>query len=210
VSYLPSPTLFYQLSAYWIVADSGGHADILVEEQADSPSQAAYMQLALDVFRHYCPGCKWDLVNTPTAELSQATSDVSAALLSHPGINYVFTQYDDLLQYALPAIQSAGDASKVKVVSTTAILSGLQMLNSKTYLYADAGDSLPYTGFSYADQMLRMMLGKPLLKSYPIPNRIFTRSNVKGLQLTTAAESNGSWYGSLSFVSMFKTLWGVG
>jgi ribose transport system substrate-binding protein len=210
VSYQPSATLFYQLSAYWIVADSNGHANILVDEQADSSSQAAYMQLALDVFRRYCPACKWYMINTPTAELSHATSDVSAALLSHPGINYVFTQYDDLLQYALPAIQSAGYASKVKVASTTAILSGLQLLASKSYVYADAGDSFEYTGFAYADQMLRMMLGKPLVNNYPIPNRIFTRGNAGGLQLTTAAESNGSWYGSLSFVGMFKKLWGVG
>lgn len=43
-----------------------------------------------------------------------------------------------------------------------------------------------------------------------IPTRLFTRQNIGTIQVTTAAQASGAWFGDDSFESAFATLWGVG
>jgi hypothetical protein len=56
---------------------------------------------------------------------------------------------------------------------------------------------------------MRMLLGKPIVMEKP-PLRLFTPVNVSLLNLTTADQASGSWYGSQSYMPMFEHLWGVG
>jgi ribose transport system substrate-binding protein len=43
-----------------------------------------------------------------------------------------------------------------------------------------------------------------------IPTRLFTRQNIGTIQVTTAAQASGTWFGSTSFENEFAKLWGVG
>ena len=60
-----------------------------------------------------------------------------------------------------------------------------------------------------ADEAYRLILGQDTVEEN-IPMRLFTRDNVKDLQLTNAAQSDGSWYGPTTYPADFKKLWGVG
>lgn len=210
LSYQSDGLSVYSLAADWIILNSKGNANILADEQNDSSSQVYYMQLALNQFTKYCPKtCHVTLLKTPSADVSTISSDVSAALASHTDINYAFVQYDDVLPNIMAGIQSAGDSSKIKIASTTSLLSALQLMKQGKSEYADAGSSLPYNGFAYADQLVRMILNKPILSRYAIPVRVFTRSNVGSVALTTAASDDGSWFSTFGYVAMFTKLWGV-
>jgi ribose transport system substrate-binding protein len=96
----------------------------------------------------------------------------------------------------------------VKGVSSTALLSGLELLKEGQYSYADAGQDYPYSAWAFADDAYRLILGQPAVAEN-IPMRLFTRQNVSSVQLTAAAENDGAWYGSTDFPSLFKKLWGV-
>jgi ribose transport system substrate-binding protein len=43
-----------------------------------------------------------------------------------------------------------------------------------------------------------------------IPDRLFTKRNIGTIQVTTAGQASGAWFGSTSFESEFAKLWGVG
>lgn len=199
------------LSADWIIANSGGKADVLVIEITDSPlTVQAITQGALPEFAAKCPGCTVHTVPESTANLGSLPSLVSSALLKDPGIGYVFTEFDTDVQPAVGGVVQTGRASKVIGVSSMGILGSLQMLHSANYLQADTGSAGVLLGWQYADQVFRMLLHQPVLASEDIPQRVFTRANVGSLDLTPAGQISGSWYVSNDFRAAFTKLWGLG
>jgi ribose transport system substrate-binding protein len=199
------------LSADWIIAHSGGTADVLVVEITDSPlTVQAVTQGALVQFRTLCPGCKVHTITESTANLNSLSSAVSSALLTDRKINYVFSEFDTDVQAALGGVVQTGFGTKVIGVSSMGILGSLQMLKSSNFLYEDTGSDGVLLGWQYANQIFRMVLGQPVLQSENIPQRIFTRQNVGSLQLTAPGQLSGSWYGGTGFEAAFEKLWGTG
>src|SRR6202034_3600274 len=64
-----------------------------------------------------------------------------------------------------------------------------------------------YAGWALADQILRMAT-----KAAPVnvlyPTRLFTAQNIGSIQVTTAAQSSGAWFGSTSYQAAFQKDWG--
>jgi ribose transport system substrate-binding protein len=196
-----------EAEAYWAIADSHGKANVLLEPYTDSPSTLAYEVSTEALFKKLCPACTVANQKIGIATASAAASQTSGALLSHPNVNYVLPEYDALLQGVAQGIQQAGFASKVKVAESAGDLPALQAIKAGT-LSVDAGEDFPYIGWADADEAMRMMLGKPIVKELP-PLRLFTAANVGSLALTPAAQASGEWYGSDGYTSMFEHLWGV-
>src|SRR5262249_23428566 len=120
---------------------------------------------------------------------------------------YVLPIYDGMTTFVTPAITQAGAQSRVKEVSFNADLSPMKDLVAGRQLAADVGISVPWQGWQYADQALRLLAKKkPVIEQTPI--RIFIPSNSKKLRLTEAAQATGEWYGPVDFKSHFKQLWG--
>ena len=90
------------------------------------------------------------------------------------------------------------------------ILGSLQMLKAHNYLQADTGSDGALLGWEYADQVFRMLLGKPVLQAEDTVHRIFTTANAASLQLTQTAQQTGSWYTTNDIQAAFKKLWGLG
>lgn len=193
--------------ADWVVADSNGKASILVMPYTDSPSTLAYSGQEVARFHSLCPGCQIAIQKIGLASASQVPSQTSSALLSHPGIQYVTPEFDALDQAVGQGIQQAGFAHKVKVVTSAGDLPALQAIKAGQ-LSVDVGEDFPYEGWANADEVMRMMLGKPIVTELP-PLRLFTASNVGSLSLTPAAQASGEWYGSSAYTKMFEHLWGV-
>jgi ribose transport system substrate-binding protein len=196
--------------ADWVIDDSSGKGEVLLIQNTDGPSPIWYVQnFAMPEFKQHAPDLKIDLQTISTANQSQLASDVSSKLLKNPNTDYVYTEFDQFLPDAQKGVQSANAINKVKGVSTTGTLAGLQLLKEGRYSYADAGQDYPYTAWAIADEAYRLILGQDAVEEN-IPMRLFTRDNVKDLQLTNAAQSDGSWYGPTTYPTEFKKLWGVG
>jgi ribose transport system substrate-binding protein len=195
--------------ADWVVNDSKGTGNALILMDTDGPAPPAYItDFALPEFKKYAPNFKYTIQKISTANQGQVASAVSSKLLKSPSTGYVYTEFDQFLPNAQQGVQSANATSKVKGVSSTALLAGLQLLKSGQYSYADAGQDYPFSAWAFADEAYRLILGQPAVPEN-IPMRLFTRQNVSSVQLTSAAENSGAWYGATNFPSLFKKLWGV-
>ncbi|HZU59370.1 MAG TPA: substrate-binding domain-containing protein, partial [Solirubrobacteraceae bacterium] len=194
--------------ADWTIADSRGRANVLIEPYTDSPSTLAYDAATEAVFKHDCPACQLSVQKIGVANATLAPSQTSSALLSHPNTQYLLPEFDALLQGVLQGVQQSGFAQKVKVATSAGDLPALQQIKAGR-LSLDVGESFPYGGWAEADEVMRMMLGKPIVTEKP-PLRMFTAANVGSLTLTPAAQADGSWYGSSAYTTMFEHLWGVG
>jgi ribose transport system substrate-binding protein len=193
--------------ADWVIADSHGKAHVLMMPFTDSPSTLAYAASAEAVFRRDCPGCKVTVQKVGLANATLIPSQTSAALLKNPGIQYVVPEFDAVLQPVGAGIQQTSSAQHVKVVTAGGDLPALQEIKAGR-VALDAGEDFPYAGWADADEVMRMMLGMPVVTEH-VPVRLFTAANVGSLHLTPAAQASGEWYGSNAYTTMFEHLWGV-
>lgn len=194
--------------ADWTITDSHGKANDLMEVFTDSPSTLAYGAGGVAEFKHNCPSCKITVQKVALANASLIPSQTSSALLRNHDINYVIPEFDAVLQPVSQGIQQAGSANKVKIGTDGGDLPALQELKAGR-LGAEVGEDFPYAGWADADEVMRMMLGMPIVTEH-VPVRMFTASNIGSLQLTPAAQASGQWYGSSAYQSMFEHLWGLG
>ncbi len=195
--------------ADWTIADSHGKANDLMLVFTDSPSTLAYGAGGVAEFKHNCPSCKITVQKVALANASLIPSQTSSALLHNHGINYVVPEFDAVLQPVSQGIQQTGAAAnKVKIGTDGGDLPALQELKAGR-LGAEVGEDFPYAGWADADEVMRMMLGMPVVTEH-VPVRMFTASNIGSLQLTPAAQASGKWYGSNAYQSMFEHLWGNG
>jgi ribose transport system substrate-binding protein len=195
--------------ADWIIADSNGKANALLLELTDSPSTQAWMeQGAVAEYKKNCPSCTTTVAKINIASLQQVPSKVSSELLRNQDTDYVQPQFDAVAQPAQAGVQQAGFSNKVKAASATGLLAGLQSVKQGGFIKADLGIDYGYQGWAIADDVFRMMLGKPPVDE-KIPTRLFTKDNIGSVQLTPAAEASGEWFGSTAFRDMFTKLWGL-
>jgi ribose transport system substrate-binding protein len=197
--------------ADWIINDSQGKADVVINQSTDGPSPVAFVAAAKDEFAKQCPGCHVTINAISSANFSLIPSSTSSALLKNPNAKYVVSEFDQYLQPTLGGVQQAGKIAAVKGVSGAAQLAGLQMLKNKNFLYASVGQASAYQGWVDADAVLRMMTGTTgdKLPQYTIPVRLFTRDTIGSVPLTQAAEASGEWFGPSDYPDSFVKLWGL-
>jgi ribose transport system substrate-binding protein len=197
--------------ADWIINDSQGKANVVINQSTDGPSPVAFVTAAKDEFTKQCPGCTVTVNAISSANFSLIPASTSSALLKNPNAKYVVSEFDQYLQPTLGGVQQAGKITAVKGVSGAAQLAGLQMLKNKNFLYASVGQASAYQGWADADAVLRMMTGTTgdKLPEYTIPIRLFTRDNIGSVPLTSAAEASGEWFGPTDYTTSFVKLWGL-
>jgi ribose transport system substrate-binding protein len=212
VGYLtPDNVVLQATNADWVIADSGGKANVLVVKVTDTPATTLWMdQGALAEYEKTCPSCKVTVLETNTGQLQKLPSLVSSALVRDPDIAYVQAEFDVTVQPIVQGLQSAGKTDGVKLISGDGTLAVLQMLSEGRFVAASAGYNLDAVGWYGADQVLRMMSGQPSVQNLDFPfRRLFTTENVKKLELTPEAETSGAWFGTADYKDGFKKLWGL-
>ena len=196
--------------AYWLIASSGGKASAIIGEEEDSPSSIAYVQNALPIFKQDCPDCHI-VVKPITASMSdqQITASVTSNVQTDPTAQYYYTEFEDSLQDTVSGIQAAGKASSVGIAVAGGSVNGLGLLKSGQLVKAVVAVDQPYAGWALTDEILRMMT-----KSGPVsetfPSRLFDAANIGSVQVTSAAQDSGVWFGDDSYQASFEKLWGVG
>lgn len=197
--------------ADWIIADSGGTADVIINQSTDGPSAAAFVEAAQAEFTAQCPECTVTINEVSSASFSLIPSSTSSALLRNPDAGYVVTEFAQYLQPTQAGVQQAGRTASVKGVSGSTQVAGLEQLAGDDFLYAAAGQASAFQGWVDADAVLRMMSGTSGadLPEYTIPIRLFTRDSIDDVDVTDAAEASGEWFGPTDFTDDFTALWGL-
>ena len=202
-SYLQS-----QLAADWIIANSGGKADILAIENTEDPVTSSFLtQGGLPEFTKHCPGCKVKVIKTTAEQLNLLPSAIDTALVQDPKINYMFPEFDEDAGATIGGLQQSSHASSVKLSSATALLPDLQRIRSGSFQYADAGNNPAFVGWAALDQLMRMMLKMAPINNELVPVRLFDQANIGSVALTSAAFQSGAWYGNTGYQQMFESLW---
>jgi ribose transport system substrate-binding protein len=196
--------------AYWLIANSGGKANAIIGEEEDSPSSIAYVQNALPIFKQDCPACHV-VVKPITASMSdqQITASVTSNVQTDPTAQYYYTEFEDSLQDTVSGIQAAGKAPSVGIAVAGGSVNGLGLLKSGQLVKAVVAVDQPYAGWALTDEVLRMMTKSgPVTETFP--SRLFDSTNIGSIQVTSAAQDSGSWFGDDSYQASFEKLWGVG
>jgi ribose transport system substrate-binding protein len=197
------------LQADEVIAQSGGHGQILYVYGDDSPVLQALAAVTQGEFRKHCAGCTVVPAGISTANLNQLPSLVSSKLISDPGTAYIAIQADPFVPLVLSGVQSANFTAKVKGIGQTAETSVLQMIQEGQFVISDVGVDSSYEGWVEADGILRMLTGQPSNPEPFVPIRIFDAENLKGLNVSASADID-ALFGSLTFKDMFYKTWGVG
>ncbi|MFE5791450.1 sugar ABC transporter substrate-binding protein [Streptomyces sp. NPDC056503] len=207
LTWVPVPGSEQQIRLFdWIVSDSQGKANILINQSSDGPSPARYVADGKAALQKSCPGCRLTTNKVTSSNFALIPSSTSAVLLKDPTITYVDSQFEQYLQPTQGGVQQTS-RTDVKVVTGSASLGGMKALKSGS-LSAVTAQAAAFQGWVDTDAALRLILGRPV-PEYAIPTRLFTKDNIGDVQLTEEAELSGEWFGPATFTDDFKKLWGV-
>ncbi|TQN42846.1 monosaccharide ABC transporter substrate-binding protein (CUT2 family) [Blastococcus colisei] len=195
--------------ADWIVADSDGEATIVLQKVTDNPSTIAWAEAAEQQIDERCPDCTVVVNEVSASNFPLIPSSTSSAILANPDTRYVLAEFEHFVQPTLGGVQQTPNATQIKIVSSAATLSGLQMLADGGQLHADAGQNFAFQGWATADALFRLVAGQEI-PEYDYSFRLFTQDNVDDLDLSDEGQASGSWYGQTEFADEFAALWGRG
>lgn len=198
-----------ELAADWIIRDSGGQANVLfltVPDVIGSTQEEAAFSARI---AEKCPTCTVSVEGVTLANwATDLATTTSAALLKNAEIDYVVPAFDPMTQFVAPAIQQAGKAQSVSVVTVNGSLQQMRDLQAGT-VSAEVGIDLNALGYIEADQVLRVITGNTPLELAHAPVRIFDESNIGDLTIDEESRATGSWFvSSGSFTDVFgKQIW---
>jgi ribose transport system substrate-binding protein len=207
VTYVPGVVDQPSQIAWWIIANSDGKANAILAQESDSPSSIAYVQDSLSIYKQYCPGCTVTVKSITATTNSQLASDTSSNLLTNPNATYYYTEFEDSLD---PTVQGIQQSNKTDIALSVAggTVDGLGRLKSDSMVKAVVAVDQAYAGWALSDEILRMATkAAPVTETFP--SRLFTAQNIGSIQVTTAAQGSGAWFGDASYQTAFAQLWGV-
>ena len=207
LSYVPGVVDQPSQIAWWIIANSEGKANAILAQESDSPSSVAYVQNSLSIYKQYCPGCTITVKSISATSNSQLASDTSSNLLTNPSATYYYTEFEDSLD---PTVQGIQQSNKTNISLSVAggSVDGLGRLKSNSMVKAVVVVDQAYAGWALTDEILRMAT-KTAPANETFPSRLFTSQNIGSIQVTTAAQASGVWFGDTSYQSAFEKVWGI-
>ena len=194
------------LGADWIIADSGGKAQVLYV--ADSSNAGVTQSAAVKgEFAKQCPDCKVTVVTFSDPTIDKLPTAVSAAMTANPKIDYVFGGYD--APSGIFALQGAKQVSgrKFTYLTVTGQPPGLQRMAAGQQA-ADPGVDPAETMWNATDALLRMITGAKQVEYQPAV-RLFTKDNLPSDTKSTTAYGAGTWYSNGGYKAMYEKLWAV-
>ncbi|MFC5993605.1 sugar ABC transporter substrate-binding protein [Pseudonocardia hispaniensis] len=198
-----------ELVADWIVADSGGSANVLFLTTPDVIGSLQEQEAFSARMTEVCPACtvtvKGVTIGNWASDLGPTTS---AELTRNPTIDYVVPAFDPMTQFTNPAIQQAGKSGQVKVATINGSYQPMRELADGGLVAAEIGNDLNALGYIEADLVLRALVGAPTVQNAIAPVRIFDSNNVGELALSPETTIDGSWYAGQGVTAdYFARLW---
>jgi ribose transport system substrate-binding protein len=195
-----------KLTADWIIANSGGKADVLYA--ADNSNDGVIEAHATESeFAAKCPDCKVTVVTFGDESVNTLPTAVSSAMVKDPSINYVDGNYD--APSGIFALQGAKTVTgrRFTYITGTGQPPGLQRVAAGTQA-ADPGMDPDIAMWNTADALFRIILHKAPIAYYTPGVRIFTKANIPSNTKSASAYASGQWYTNGGFKAMYRKLWG--
>jgi ribose transport system substrate-binding protein len=195
-----------RLEADWVIADSGGDANVLVITSNDARSTIPLLKGLRAEFANKCPACEVRYVDVPIPDWSvRVQTEVQSALLREPEIDYVIPIYDSMSRYVVPGLRASNATDRVKLSTFNGTPFVLEMLQDEDVVRMDVGENLAWVGWATMDQAFRAIAGIAPAKSEHTPLRVFDDSNIDD---TGRPPKLDQGYGD-AFVRGYRELWQV-
>jgi ribose transport system substrate-binding protein len=193
-----------RLLSAWAIAKTEGKADVVWVNSDEVISAAPAKETIVATFKQFCPTCKSKFLNVPLPDWSsRMTSNVQAALLADPGINYVLPFYDGMSQFVVPAIKLV-NRPDVKIASFNGTPFVLDMVRDGI-VEMDVGESVGWIGAAALDYDMRLLCGVQGEATLNVPLYIFDKDNVKSAGVPA---TYGAGYSDV-YIAGFHKLWGL-
>jgi ribose transport system substrate-binding protein len=186
----------------WIVADSGGKANVVVFTDEEFYSVTSTIDGLLDGLKK-CSGCVIQPVQKITA--SQVATTVGQQtvgyLQAHPEVTYVYAPYDPAAAFMVNAIAQAGLADHVKLASIVGDAHNLEFIRQGRVEVVDGAFDNSYMGYAMIDQAIRVLNHQPVIE----PNDEGTPFQV--MDKTNLPPSGSDWATKSDYKAAFLKLW---
>jgi ribose transport system substrate-binding protein len=190
------------------LADGGEKTNALWVRLMDSTTTRGASESGVATFTKLCPTCGVATADFTTANIDKLPSAVSAALVAHKDTNVMIVPVDSFVGPALQGLQSAGLADKVKIVSSSSDVAGLQRVKDGQQVH-DLGTPVIFEGWKVTNGLMQLLAGDKVQKADVLVTRDFNAHNVGDLKLDDASYFTPDWFGDDSFKAGFLEAWGV-
>lgn len=187
---------------------NGADTNVLWIKLMDSTTTSGASNQGVATFKELCPSCGIAEAEFTTANLDKLPSAVSAALVANPDTNTVIIPVDSFVPPALQGIQASNFADKVKIVSSSSDVAGLQRIKDGQQA-TDLGTPVLFEGWRMAHAYVQHVAGQPVDVNEDFVTRHFTSANVGDLTLTPEAYLSDDWWGGDGYQAKFRTAWGL-
>jgi len=188
-----------QAAANYIITDSDGKGSALLVTSKELRGTALHIDAAAARLKE-CAGCTSETINVSPANVGTTVADdIVAYVRSHPEVGYIYVGYDPIAAVAIPALQKAGMAGRVKVIGILGSAQNVQMTREGLQA-GDMAFDLRYTGYAMVDQAFRALAGVELSE----PNG----ENVPWYFLTKENPPEGdTWFAPFDYIGEYSKIW---
>lgn len=202
----PDPEVGGADVAEWIIADSGGKANVLLLDAPGFPNVQQRTAKIAETLDADCADCE-----VYKADMSAQTLGTSLAplvisqLQQHPEIDYIWGTDDCCVSFMQQGLQQTGRAASVKLMSMTGYPQQMSQLETGEMDFELASPT-PFSAWLAVDSVARSMAGKPVEKFRVLPQRVWTQGNIDD---APAEVFKTGWDVEFDYRSMFHEIWGT-
>ncbi|MCY3661444.1 MAG: substrate-binding domain-containing protein [bacterium] len=205
---IPQTTAYGQVLASWIVADSGGNANLLVFNVPDVPVLTGFNAGIAEVMAETCANCVVEIVDVSFADLlgGNVPGLVVSALQANPDAGYVACGFGDLCIGVTGAIAEAGLADRVQLTGA--------LPNAGDFAAIAAGEESAFVaapeymiGWRKVDILAAFFVGDDLTEAQTalLPMQVITPETTGIVR-----DSGGNYIGVADYEAQFLARWGLG
>ncbi len=188
--------------ADWFIVNSKGKGNLAFFSDPEFPSVKAIEQGFLSEVKKF-HGIKVSApINFTSTQVGTPLAQMTVGYLrAHPSVNWVWSPEDPAAAVQVSAIQQAGMASKVKLMSQVGSQQNINFIRSGQVQVADAAYDNEYMGWAMVDQSIRLLDKKPLATPHNEndPYIVITKSNLP--------PAGADWHAPFNYQAAFKRLW---
>jgi ABC-type sugar transport system substrate-binding protein len=204
-----------RLQAAWIIADSGGTANVLQLRDDEYISNKVQTKAATAFLEEECKDCVLQpIIDHLVADVGNGLGQrIAGQLQKNPDINYLLGTYDYALGDIVPVSNNLGVADQAQAVGFVGSPPNLQFVLDGNMQAADIAEDSQYYGYAAVDQMIRVLNGEPLWQTPGLdasepyawaenaPLHFYVKSNI--------TDPSKPWHAESDYVQRYLALWGV-
>ena len=164
----------------------------------------------VDELTRLCPdNCTVEIEDAPVAKWGpELKSQVESLLRREPDLNYMYASFDNVLDYAIPAIATVSATDRVRALGFNGNDIPMQNLQEGNGpVVGEIWNPVHWTGYSVVDAIMRAILGEEPSDVAVTQDKLFMGDDAKDIDIKEDEQT--SWYGDLDYAGEYKKLWGV-